>query len=238
MTKRVPRVVLVFAALLVAFLGFVVLFAVRGPRQPLPEVARAEKIRAFWKWFAKNQRQFAEDLRGPKGAKAAVFIVEESSRRLERLCPSVVGEVAMAEHDGDRPTLVISANGQRAEFPCVRDIVGAAPALQLWKVVAFRQRRPLDWEIELDGTRLAATQLGVREKGRHDGKVDVEVLIPGYAEAEEDEVFRALFPCLDALLGEEDVEAKLGVIELVAGQPSPDAGVPLLTELPAIVDSL
>ncbi|MDX2013589.1 MAG: hypothetical protein SFW67_25575 [Myxococcaceae bacterium] len=132
----------------------------------------------------------------------------------------------------------MSANGSVAQFPCVEALVKEAPPLREWKVVAFRQRRPMDWSLDLAGVRLTAAQLAFRETGRHDGKVDLEVLVPGYSPSDEDRVLEALFAYLDALVGERDVEQKIGAIELVPDQGRASPPSRPLTDLPQLVDSL
>lgn len=58
--------------------------------------------------------------------------------------------------DGRAHELVISADGRPELFGAVIDIVKAAPALEGWKVTAFRQPRPTTVSIEVS---LAVTRI-------------------------------------------------------------------------------
>ncbi|MBO9640229.1 MAG: hypothetical protein J7576_18815, partial [Siphonobacter aquaeclarae] len=95
---------------------------------------RKNATEAFWSWFKKNADVYYhfeqdQDILFPK-LKAA----------LKKVHPDLVFEFSQILEDGSRE-FIISADGIKSIFPVVADLVGQAPTLNKWKIVAFRQPR-------------------------------------------------------------------------------------------------
>jgi hypothetical protein len=91
-----------------------------------------------------------------------------------------------------------------------------------------------DFSIDMGGTKIEPAQ--VRFVGTPGGgKVDVVVFIPGFTTNEE--MGQIGFVILDHVVGEYDMETKIGAIEFASLDKAPKTAKPL-AELPAMVDAL
>jgi hypothetical protein len=185
-----------------------------------------DAVAAFWTWFQKNAAELhAEaDLRK---------VMERISAELAKVDKDVFAEIG-----GDAKTrmLVISVDGKKALFPKVQAIQAAAPAVDGWKIVAFRQRStPGDMaKFQLGGKTLDPAQIKLVAKADGD-KLDIDVYMPSFTN--HDEMAQIGFIVLDHTVGEYDMETRIGAIEFLPIEKAPAAARPL-ADLPAIVDAL
>ena len=101
-------------------------------------------------------------------------------------------------------------------------------------MIAFRPRRAAGFEIEMgDGTKVAADNLNFVVLGSGRGKVGVAIYVEGTKPVSQ-QTKSAVFLLLDAVLGEYDVETRVGEIDIKPG-PAP-AGARPFRELPKVVD--
>lgn len=189
---------------------------------------------AFWEWFAKNEVRLAEAAK-----KDPVAPMNEISDTLEQTVQQgLIAELAVDSTPGAKSTVVISADGDKKLFPRVKAVVAAAPALTRWKVVAFRQRRSPDETLELGGKAYSVADFSFREVARGGGRVDVEISVRGMKAKNDRDFMQVTFILLDGIVGEYDMETKVGALELVPRPEKPAKGLRPLTELAAVVDSL
>jgi len=187
-------------------------------------------LRDFWHWFSKHKDRFYRFEQNEAQLFSAL------TKKLKQIHPSLTFEFSAVHPDGTRE-LTISADGIRDAFPFVVQLVDRCPKIENWTINAFRQRIPAD-----DLT----VQIGENVKvGFHDiffshrvneGLIDLDVRIRNYEDT--DAYKSALFILLDALLGEYDVEMKVGRIDFsrLSGDPSSDLQ-PIVC-LRALVDSV
>jgi hypothetical protein len=182
------------------------------------------KIKTFWTWFAQN----AAALRADDNLERTMTRINE---QLEPATPGVFGEIG---RDGDKRTLVLTADGAKDLFPLVQQIYAGRPTVEGWTIVAFRPR----------GTAAEMLQLGRTEMGlgrlkfvasRDGSKLDVRVFIPKYDGSED--MQKVAYLVLDHTIGEYDMETKIGVIEFDSIDHAPRAAKPL-ADLPAAVDAI
>lgn len=132
---------------------------------------------------------------------------------LKKVHPSLIFELAPPDKDGKRG-LVVSADGDRKAFPAVKRLSGAAPALGGWRVIAFRPRHDdlANLALEVAGVTLdpKVVQYSSETSG---GRLGLHLHLPGYKDGAT-ELQMATMLLLDAVLGEYDVEAEIGFIEL------------------------
>lgn len=231
--------VTVLSILLVSFVAMFLWFKSRARHEaPARREVRGDEVAQFWRWFATNEESFARVSRGGDPVAIGTLMVEPASARLSRLCSGLSGEVGLPTADGARPQFTITANGAADRFSCVESIVAAAPPLRFWSIVALRQRRDPDWTLVSRGRVLAPSEVRFREKAHRGALVDIVVLVPDFTESERDGVFDALFPLLDSLVGERDVELRIGEISLARFSPTTDVDAKPLSELPMLLDSL
>lgn len=93
-----------------------------------------EQIPQFWTWFQANQQLLAST-ENP-GDKVHV----ELGENLKKIDEDLTFEIGKAA--GDKRELAVSADGIPELFPLVKQVVAAAPKMEKWQVVAFRQRVP------------------------------------------------------------------------------------------------
>jgi len=179
---------------------------------------------AFWAWFQKN----AAMLRGDKNIRRTM---ETVSAELEKAHGGVFAEVGGL---GEDRQLVISVDGKRELFPAVEEIYAARPTVPGWTIVAFRPRSdPADpFVIEMNGRTLDPRRMKVTT-ARNGEKLDINVFVPEFTTL--DELGQAAFILLDHLLGEYDMETRIGGIQWAAIERAP-ATARSLVDLPEVLD--
>ena len=183
---------------------------------------------AFWRWFKANLAKLAAIQTGQE----PVFM--QAYQQIQRVHPDLLCEFAKGK-DGVRE-VVISADGKRAAFGAVENLVARAPVILGWKVTAFRSRKSLDFSIRLDDRDITADDIWF-DTTANGTELDLQLYIKGLNNDTLEMLAQAAFLMLDFSLGEYDVETKLGSIDFSALPPSPDVmGLHPLKELPAVVD--
>jgi hypothetical protein len=120
----------------------------------------------------------------------------------------------------------------------VKRLVGAAPAIAGWKVVAFRQRKAASLQVVLDdGTKLGPEAVTFRASPPADGKVDVYLFVPGAGATVTDKQKQLVLLLLDSLLGEYDTETRVAGLTVAPAASAPPDARPL-PELVKVVDAL
>ena len=166
-------------------------------------LSRQSSEEKFWKWFAANAPRLAS-------AQPDERVIAEIGDRIEKAAPGVVFEMSVDPVNGFRE-LIISADGIRDRIPSVQNLVGAAPKIPGWKVIAFRQPKP--------GLRLG---MGDRSFGPEDllfrplpegERIGVEIHLQGYREGDE-QAMGIAFLLLDCALGEYVVMTRVGSVTL------------------------
>jgi hypothetical protein len=177
-----------------------------------------DAIDGFWRWFVANASELSADPDGDA-------VCDAISGELAKVHEGLVGELSRGPHSD--PTLIISANGNRALFPFVERVFTARPAVPGWEILAFR---PPATEgdlgvINMDGHELD-TKLIRFVAWPVDGKLEVDVYVPGYTD--EDETIGAMgFIALDHTVGEYAMETRVGGISWYPIEDAPETARPL-----------
>jgi hypothetical protein len=217
------------ASSLIAIIGVVMaLCACKTAGTGEPPYDDAAKRAAFWKWFAQHAKQ-VDEIRTAKES-----IADELAAQLHRVDPALTFELGPP---GAPRELIISADGILSAFGAVKSLVAVAPPIPGWTVIAFRQRKRPLFEIRLgDGTKLRPEDVWftAQSRGRSE-KLDVYFFVKNFETRNPASTRQALYLLLDDVLGEYEVETRIGGIEIrpLAGQP-PTAR-PIL-ELATLVD--
>jgi hypothetical protein len=190
-------------------------------------VKAREPVAAFWKWFV----EASAGLRAGDARETMNRISDE----LKKIDQGVFAEIRI---QGEDRTLVITADGNRKLFPIVEEIFAARPTVAGWDIVAFRQRAK-DGEpalrVEMSGKKLDAENVKFVGKSGGELKLDIDVFMPGFTN--EKDMAQVGYVLLDHVVGEYDMETKIGAITFAPIAKAPDAAKPL-KDLPAIVDAL
>ena len=196
------------------------------------EATAAKSERAFWKWFVEQEGE--------------LFAFEKDQ---ERIFNALAGQFAKVDEElcfefGPRETrngrevreFVISAGGIKSSFPAVVSLAKAAPPLERFYVTAFRPRRPPTHSIVCGGFSVSPdeVQVSLLSDGKQAG---LHVFLPD--SVTEDSARKMLgYLLLDEVLGEFDVETRVGLIKMYsANEPTGFDRMPL-AELPAAFDQL
>lgn len=187
----------------------------------------------FWKWFSAKSAQFFDFEQNQDR------LFDELSKALSKVNEALCFEFGPKRDDGKRE-FIVSAGGVVEVFSAVLKLTDQAPALQQWEIVAFRPRRPADFidgmALDIDGYVLEAEQVGfvIEPDGQ---RVGLNVFVKEHDVAKESVIF-ATYLMLDTVLGEYDVETKLGFIEHCNWLESQNTNVRPLTQLAEAVDTL
>jgi len=184
----------------------------------------------FWKWFQQEADRLFYYEAYEKELLPLTLI------ELQKINKELVFEIG-PESEGQRE-FVISANGMKSAFPDVIELVKFAPDMDQWQIIPFRQRKDVsDLEIQLEDIILTPNDISFsyeKEKGRINLSLYVEDM-----DDEDEKMYHMVFLLLDNIIGEYDVEMKIGSIDIYSDDDiSEDEELYPLTKLPHIIDSL
>lgn len=162
------------------------------------------KEQAFWKWFLRHE----DDLMHFQRDRETIF--DSLATELQKVNPDLTFEIGPEEEGGRE--FVISAAGIKSAFPAVELLAAAAPRLTNWKITAFRPRRPVGNIIELGEDRIDPEDVEYSLL-RSKSEIGLYLFIPGYSK-DNSNVAQIGYLFLDEVLGEYDVEMKLGLIKM------------------------
>ena len=193
-----------------------------------------EKIEKFWQWFQDHNEQLV--MLNDLDEKEREQLENALQYQLTKYCAGLAYEMGDPTPNGR--TLTFTAEGDTDLFRYVVELVDAAPDLDWWEFVAFKQ--PMGTELKVrfdrylfDTRKMYFQQLECEEEPDMLGlRIAVEDSKP------DDEDFQVgVYVTLEALIGEFDCATLIGYMETV---PVPDepfkAGFQALDDLPKFVD--
>jgi hypothetical protein len=193
-----------------------------------------EKIEKFWQWFQDHNEQLV--MLNDLDEKDREQLENALQYQLTKYCAGLAYEMGDPTPNGR--TLTFTAEGDTDLFRYVVELVDAAPDLDWWEFVAFKQ--PMGTELKVrfdrylfDTRKMYFQQLECEEEPDMLGlRIAVEDSKP------DDEDFQVgVYVTLEALIGEFDCATLIGYMETV---PVPDepfkAGFQALDDLPKFVD--
>lgn len=170
-----------------------------------------ESIAQFWAWFS-SKKDVIESMIKRSDASGLSQLL---SPRLDRVMPGLAWEVGPGKI---RPyMLTISSEGNHAQRRHVETIIRKAPDIGDWEFYSSRQPRNIQSEIELvsDGIRLSTDTW--RFEASEDParrRLDITVIDERLARLKDKLALKAIFVFLDSALGEDNVEAWIGGIQV------------------------
>lgn len=190
--------------------------------------APSPEITAFWREFVDAQASLqAQPLR--ERVESANAIIE---RHLNGLALEMSGD------DGDAVVdLIATAHGSTEHFPLLMQVVAAAPALQHYRLRAFRERTTQpDFPMGMDGFELATSDVLVA-CGQDDGQAALEIRFGREIPDDyQDHARNMAFIMLDHVLGEYDFAVKVGAVDFVDEASDPLAPWVPLSQLVPVFD--
>ncbi len=163
-----------------------------------------ERTKAFWQWFEKNEETLC------------LFASEP-----HRVCKLVSKELAKVKPlafefgpgTNGKSDFIISADGIRKDFPSVAALCKAAPELQKWNIIAFRQHQQIQGTILTHGISVDIDDCAFAAEKTEEGLIDLVLYMKGLTPQTFEAYGTAGFLLLDTMLGEFDVATKLGGID-------------------------
>lgn len=188
----------------------------------------------FWQWFVQHDAElfdFEDDLER---------IFDDLAAELRKVDENLTFEFGPKLNscvpDLTSREIVISAGGIKSAFPAVLSLVKSAPALDRWRVTAFRPRRSPISTVRINGNEVnpKTVSFTLLDNGKTAG---IHLFVPGFVEA--DSSWKSMaYLILDEALGEYDVETRLGLIKMFAPEEKTTAQRHPLEELPVLFDKL
>ncbi|MBQ9418713.1 MAG: hypothetical protein IJU19_09065 [Bacteroidales bacterium] len=166
----------------------------------------------FWQWFAEHNEQLTAI--GDLSDEQQAALLQSLSERLHAYCEGIDCELGEATANGR--TLTFTAEGDTDWFRQVVELVDAAPDLDWWSFVAFKQ--PLGRQLRVhfgkylfDTSKMWFEQLECEEEPEMLG---LRVAVAG--NRPEDEDFQVgVYTTVEALIGEFDCATLVGYMETV-----------------------
>jgi hypothetical protein len=185
-----------------------------------------DKYKKFWEQFS----AFSNELY--KTDELSEEMLYKLVHTLWAVHPQLVFELGPP---ADKRELIISANGIKDVFPEVLELIKVAPVFDNWQIIPFRQRKGDDVGVQIEEMTLSVTDILFHHvwEGNKLGLIlyikDKPII---------DKIYYAVFMLLDGLLGEYDVETKIGSIAIKSlDEVENSEDLEPLQVLPQIVDS-
>ncbi|MDR3110411.1 MAG: hypothetical protein LBU65_12135 [Planctomycetaceae bacterium] len=167
-------------------------------------MANSNKYAEFWKWFENNSEMvfnFENDME-----KTFDLLGNE----LKKIDENLTFEFGPIENN--KREFIVSADGIKDSFGEVEKLYNQKPELEKWTIIKFRPRRNGSYSIKIDNISLSPDDVYFK-LFQDDSKVGILAFIKNYNE--NTKVYnKMVFLLLDQLLGEYDVETKVGAIEI------------------------
>ena len=193
-----------------------------------------EKKEIFWQWFSDHNEELVA--LGDLDDKQRHELENALQYQLTKYCDGLTYDIGDATANGR--TLTFTAEGDTDLFRYVVELVDAAPDLDWWEFVAFKQ--PMGTELKVrfdrylfDTRKMYFQQLECEEEHEMLGlRIAVEGSKP------DDEDFQVgVYVTLEALMGEFDCATLIGYMETVPVPEEPfKAGFQALDDLPKFVE--
>jgi hypothetical protein len=190
---------------------------------------KSNPYKAFWDWFVKHSDEYYYFEKNHE------ILFNDLGNQLRKINEDLTFEFSAEIKNGKRE-FIISADGIRSAFPDVIKLVESAPTLDKWKIIAFRPRKANTVLEFNNGITLGVHDIFFSYEITDDQKIGVTLYVKGLNE-DKNEMTGAIFVLLDCVLGEYDVETKLGYIEFKTLNENEKENLKPLSELPKIVDT-
>ena len=201
-----------------------------------------DNVNKFWQWFVDhNERLIALGDLDDKGRQELLAALQH---QLAAYCDGLTFELGESTANGR--TMTFTAEGDTDLFRYVVELVDAAPDLDWWEFVAFKQPMGTDLKVRFDRyafetKKMYFQQLECEEEPEMLGlriAVDKGGVLKLKGETGEDEDFQVgVYVTLEALIGEFDCATLIGYMETVPVPEEPfKSGLQPLDDLPAFVE--
>lgn len=193
-----------------------------------------EKVDVFWKWFEDHNEQLVA--MGDLEEKERTELENALQYQLTKYCNGLSYEIGDATANGR--TLTFTAEGDTDLFRYVVELVDAAPDLDWWEFVAFKQPMGTELKVRLnrwvfDTRKMYFEQLECEEEP---DMLGLRIAVEG-SQPENEDFQVGVYVTLEALMGEFDCATLVGYMETVPVPAEPfKSGFQKLDDLPKFVE--
>ena len=193
-----------------------------------------DKKQIFWQWFSDNNEQLIA--LGDLEEKERTALLDNLQAQLTAYCEGLGFE--LGEPTANGRTLTFTAEGDTDLFRYVVELVDAAPDLDWWDFVAFKQPMGTELKVRFDNLLFDTRKMYFQqlECEEEPDMLGLRIAVDGGSRIDED--FQVgVYVTLEALLGEFDCATLIGYMETVPVPAEPfKAGFQPLDDLPQFVD--
>ncbi|MGZ5192022.1 MAG: hypothetical protein ACXWCZ_13520 [Flavisolibacter sp.] len=169
----------------------------------------------FWQWFENHQSEYLhlDEL----DYQRKEFLLDQFLKRLHEYCDKLYFQIGGTPAK-ERRELVISAEGNLEYFEAVEKLISAAPELNNWKVVGFKQPMGTDFiteygELVLDPKKMWFLPLNNEQDPK---MIGIKICIDKYDSNYASKFKQAVYQVLDTILGEKATATELNYLDVGA----------------------
>lgn len=188
----------------------------------------------FWKWFCDNNEQLTmlDDLE----ENVANTLLEDMQKALDGYCKGLTYEIGDQTPNGR--TVTFSAEGDTDLFKYVTDLVEAAPDLDWWEFVAFKQPKGKGLKVTFDKYRFDTKKMYFMELENEESPdmVGLRVALENPVEDDDDQLV-GVYVTIEALIGEFDCATLIGYLDVcpIPAEPLKE-GFKKMDDLPEFIE--
>ena len=188
----------------------------------------------FWKWFCDNNEQLTmlDDL----DENVANTLLEDMQKALDGYCEGLTYEIGDQTPNGR--TVTFSAEGDIDLFKYVTDLVEAAPDLDWWEFVAFKQPKGKGLKVTFDKYRFDTKKMYFMELENEESPdmVGLRVALENPVEDDDDQLV-GVYVTIEALIGEFDCATLIGYLDVcpIPAEPLKE-GFKKMDDLPEFIE--
>lgn len=188
----------------------------------------------FWKWFCDNNEQLTmlDDL----DENVANTLLEDMQKALDDYCEGLTYEIGDQTPNGR--TVTFSAEGDTDLFKYVTDLVEAAPDLEWWEFVAFKQPKGKGLKVTFDKYRFDTKKMYFMELENEESPdmVGLRVALENPVEDDDDQLV-GVYVTIEALIGEFDCATLVGYLDVcpIPAEPLKE-GFKKMDDLPEFIE--
>ena len=193
-----------------------------------------EKKEIFWQWFNDHNEELVA--LGDLDDKQRNELENALQYQLTKYCDGLTYDIGDATANGR--TLTFTAEGDTDLFRYVVELVDAAPDLDWWEFVAFKQPMGTELKVRFDRYLFDTRKMYFQQLEREEEPEMLGLRIAVEGSKPDDEDFQVgVYVTLEALMGEFDCATLIGYMETVPVPEEPfKSGFQPLDDLPKFVE--
>lgn len=182
----------------------------------------------FWEWFRSKSDDYFLYIESRQDELLPIL-----DNELHKIDKNLTYQFSKIKEDGKRD-FIISADGIKESIPSVLRLVEAAPKLDKWKVLAFRQRQDELPIVQMENFKVDPDDIYFKIENEGN-RIHLVLFVRNYIEKRE--YLGAIFIIIDGALGEYDAMTKIDSLDVKMLDETKMNELKSLKELPKLIDS-